>query len=175
MIDTHVFRLTMRQLAAGVSVITAGTQSGPHGMTATAVTPLSINPPLLLVCVNRNNDTDRLLAQGGYFGVNMLSEGQAALSDRFATKGAARYRFDDLEFVSGPHGAVFFAGCTAAIEAEICNTHEGGDHTIYIGHILWATSEPARQPLVHHQGTYKAIVPLNMALKQPVPTKVASS
>lgn len=174
MINADLFRQTMRQFASGISVITTGKLPQVHGMTATSVTSLSMDPPLILVCIHRSNDTHRILAAGGHFGVNILSEGQVSLSNRFASKGETRYSFEDLDLFEGPHGATFFQGCAAAVEAEVCNAFDGGDHTIYVGRVVWASADPVRSPLVHYQGTYNRLEPLPLAATKVVVRQSAS-
>lgn len=174
MINADLFRQTMRQFAASISVITTGKQPQVHGMTATSVTSLSMDPPLILVCIHRSNDTHRILAAGGHFGVSILSEGQVGLSNRFASKGETRSCFEDLDLFEGPHGATFFQGCVAAVEAEVSNAFDGGDHTIYVGRVVWTRADPALNPLVHYQGTYNRLEPLPLAATKVVSRQSAS-
>ncbi len=160
MIAPEQFRQIMRQLAAGVTVITTELDGKPHGMTATAFTPLSLDPPLVLVCVNRSSDTAQALASGAYFGVNILDASQSALAARFAGKAPARYVWDDVEHRFAPHGAALLSGCAAALEARLSRILEGGDHRIYIGEIVWGTRTPNAEPLVYHQGRFHGLRPV---------------
>jgi len=154
MIDRDLFRKTMRQWAAGVTVITVREQGRVHGMTANSFTPVSCEPPLLLFCVGRTNDTHKMLECGLTVGVNLLSESQSQLSTRFATKTDARSRFDDLQWFTGPHGAVLFHDCAAVMEVTVSQAHEAGDHTIFIGEILGANPDATKRPLMYSQGGY---------------------
>jgi flavin reductase (DIM6/NTAB) family NADH-FMN oxidoreductase RutF len=160
MIDAAAFRQTMRHLASGVFVITTRLDDRLHATTATAFLPLSAEPPLVLVCVHRDSDTHRALSQAPSFGVNLLSQAQAALSTRFATKTPDRYRFDDIPRFLGPGGATFFEGSAAHVEVQTESTTEGGDHTIFIGRVTWAKSDPMFAPLVYHQGCHHALTSL---------------
>jgi flavin reductase (DIM6/NTAB) family NADH-FMN oxidoreductase RutF len=160
MIDTTAFKTTMRQLASGVFVLTTWLDERPHATTATAFLPLSAEPPLVLVCVHRDSDTHRALGQVSRFGVNMLSISHAALSRRFAGKSSERYRFDDIARFEGPHGCVFFRDSVAHIEVETESTTAGGDHTIFIGRVLWLQANAELAPLVYHRGDHHVLQPL---------------
>ncbi len=169
MIDASLFRATMRQLATGVAVITVRTREGRlHAMTATSFTPVSLEPPLLLICINRGGDTDAALADADGFGLTLLSEDQAELSTRFAGKGPERYRFDDLPLRRGPGGGAFLDGGAAFIEATLQERIVAGDHTLCLGRIDWATAFPERRPLVHHQGAYHRLQRLDHMLMRKV-------
>jgi flavin reductase (DIM6/NTAB) family NADH-FMN oxidoreductase RutF len=154
MIPPDVFRTTMRQFASGVFVITTQLEGRLHATTATAFLPLSAEPPLVLVCLHRDSDTHRALAQAPRFGINMLANSQAALSTRFAGKTPDRYRFDDVPRFLGPHGATFFKGGAAYVEVETETSTAGGDHTIFVGLVTWLQSDPNLSPLVYHQGAH---------------------
>ena len=155
MIDAPQFRATMRQLAAGVAVVTVRAADGrAHAMTATSFTPVSLEPPLILVCVNRGSDTHSALATAAGFGITLLGEDQVRLATRFAGKSPERYRFDDLPLRHGPSGATFFQGAAAFIEAALEQRIDAGDHVIYIGRIGWTATFPAVRPLIHHQGGF---------------------
>lgn len=161
MINGDLFRTTMRQWGAGVTVITVGEQgSSVHGMTANSFTPVSCEPPLLLFCIGRTNDTHKLLTCGSTVGINLLSESQTDISARFASKTAMRSRFDDLSWFRGLHGATLFHGCVAVMEVAIAETFEAGDHTIYLGEILDASPDASKKPLIYSQGRYARLEPI---------------
>lgn len=160
MIDGDLFRKTMRQWAAGVTVMTVGEHDQVHGMTANSFTSVSCAPPLVLFCIGRNNDTRQMLKIGTTIGVNLLSESQVGLSTRFATKNGDRNRFDDLKWFKGPHGTTLFSDCAAVMEVEVSSFYEEGDHTIFIGKILWAEPDVSKRPLVYSQGGYVRVDPI---------------
>lgn len=160
MIEADTFRKTMRQLASGVFVVTTRLNDRLHATTATAFLPLSAEPPLVLLCIHQHSDTHKALSQTPRFGVNVLSQSQAALSRRFASKTSDRYRLDDVPRLPGPGGAVFFKGCVAHIEVETVSTHAGGDHTIFIGKVVWTHTDSRERPLVYHQGDHHGLATL---------------
>jgi flavin reductase (DIM6/NTAB) family NADH-FMN oxidoreductase RutF len=160
LISRETFRHTMRQLANSVGVLTTWRQGALHGMTATAWMPLSLEPPLLLVCINQGSDTELAMREATFFGINLLSTEQTDLAMRFAGRGQERYQLDDLERCHGPNGAVFFPGYAAALEMRLTEVATGGDHTIFIGAIVWADVLVAHTPLLHHQGGFCSLSPL---------------
>ena len=159
-VDAAAFRKTMRHLASGVFVITTHVEGRLHATTATAFLPLSAEPPLVLVCVHRDSETHRALSHAKHFGVNLLSQAQMELSTRFSTKTPARYAFSDVPQFLGPAGSTFFEGSAAHVEVATESTTEGGDHTIFIGRVTWAQSNPAVTPLVYHQGGHHTLTAL---------------
>lgn len=153
-IDAELFKQTMRQWVAGVTVITVGEPPNCHGMTANSFTPLSMSPPLFLICIDRNNETHGMLAEGVRVGINLLSDSQIEISQHFARKTANREDFTDLPWYPGPRGATLFQGCAATMEAQIINAYAGGDHTIFVGEILSAHCDGERPTLLYSRGTY---------------------
>jgi flavin reductase (DIM6/NTAB) family NADH-FMN oxidoreductase RutF len=153
----------MRQFASGVLVITSELEGRLHATTATAFPPLSAEPPLVLVCLHRDSDTHRALAQTPRFGINMLASSQAGLSARFAGKTHDRYRFDDVPRFLGPNGVTFLKGSAAHVEVKTESTTAGGDHTIFVGLVTWLQADPRLSPLVYHQGTHHELTSLAKA------------
>jgi flavin reductase (DIM6/NTAB) family NADH-FMN oxidoreductase RutF len=159
-IDADQFKKTMRHIASGVFVVTTRLNERLHATTATAFLPLSAEPPLVLLCIHQSSDTHKALAQTARFGVNVLSQSQAALSRRFASKTPDRYRFDDVHRVLSPGGVLFLKGSLAHIEVETVSTTAGGDHTIFIGKVLWAQADARQRPLVYHQADHHGLASL---------------
>lgn len=160
MIDAESYKTTMRQLAAGVIVITTELDRRVHAMTATAFSPLSLDPPMVLVCVHRENDTHRALRGTDRFGINFLSDAQSALATRFAGKSPARYNFSDVPRFLSPRGVTLLSNCAAALEVERAQTVEAGDHSIFIARVLWSQVQAHAQPLVYFKGGYQRVHPL---------------
>ncbi len=164
-VDAAEFRSALGCFASGVTVITAvDDQGAERGMTASAFTSVSLNPPLVLVCVQRDNGMDRLLQRVGAFAVNMLGQDQVGLSNRFAGYGdAPADRLDDLVVDRAPHsGAAWLPGALALLDCTIHQVVESGDHRVYIGQVM-ATRSPADradlQPLLYVGGAYRAAGP----------------
>lgn len=151
-IDPRELRNVMGHFATGVTVITTTDKEGkPFGLTANAFTSLSLNPPLVLVCVDKTVDCYPCFEQSKVFVVNILTEAQEHLSRRFATKGIDK--FAEVAYHTGECGAPVLEDTMGYIECRIVNAYEGGDHTIYIGEILKATASGDR-PLLFFKGKY---------------------
>lgn len=142
----------MGHFATGVTVITTMDKSGtPFGLTANAFTSLSLDPPLVLVCIDKGVQCYPCFEESGVFAVNVLSEDQEELSHRFATKGIAK--FAGIQWHKGDSGVALLDGALGAIECKVVHSCEGGDHTIYIGEIVHATASGDR-PLLFFKGQY---------------------
>ena len=145
----------MGHFATGVTVITTMDRSGnPFGLTANAFTSLSLDPPLVLVCIDKEVQCYPYFEESGLFAVNLLSEDQEELSRRFATKGIEK--FAGVKWQKGKKGLALIEGAIGHIECRIVNRHDGGDHTIYVGEILRADAAGDR-PLIFFQGTYRRL------------------
>lgn len=155
------FRKAIGRFATGVTVITTKLDGEPHGMTANAVTSLSLDPMMLLVCVAKDADTHDILSEAGVFAVNILAEDQSELSDRFAKKefdGA--HEMDDIPVRFARSGAPIIEGALAYIDCRTVREHHGGDHTIFIGEVLDAGQLGDGQPLLFYGGKYGKLSPV---------------
>lgn len=159
MIQPDLYKAVMRNHAASVVVISPRVCDEPQFMTATAFTPVSLDPPLVLFCVHKTNDTHRLLHLDSYVGLSLLSDDQEELSRRFSSKGADRYAVGDVELLFGPRETSVLAGSCAVMEVRVSEKHNAGDHSIFVGEVVWATVEAGsvKFPLVYHSGRYAAI------------------
>jgi flavin reductase (DIM6/NTAB) family NADH-FMN oxidoreductase RutF len=157
MFDAKELRRVMGLFATGVTVITTRDSAGNfYGLTANAVTSLSLVPPLLLICVDRKAETFPHFLDSGVFIVNVLGEDQEAVSRHFAKSGGAK-------FVSIPHrpgqcGTPVIEGAIAHLECRIVETHEGGDHVIHVGQVEHAETRGGA-PLLFFQGQYRRLAP----------------
>jgi flavin reductase (DIM6/NTAB) family NADH-FMN oxidoreductase RutF len=149
------FRRAMSRFATGVTLITTRLGDELHGMTANAVTSLSLDPMLVLVCVDKTADTHDILSKAGVFAVNILNKEQAEISDRFAKKefdGA--HGLDDLPHGFAVTGAPIIDGALAYLDCRTITEHHGGDHTIFIGQVAEARELSNGEPLVFYGGRY---------------------
>lgn len=153
------FRAAMRRLVGGVSVITAGVGNDISGMTVTSVSSLSVDPPSLIVSVNRASSSWPLLKQHRYFGVNILNADQVDIAERFTgtdgLKGAER--FAGAEWIERASGARLLAAALAAIECEAEDIIERHSHAIIIGRVLHVELSADDAALAYWQGNYVAI------------------
>jgi flavin reductase (DIM6/NTAB) family NADH-FMN oxidoreductase RutF len=162
-IETEVtasdFRNAMRQLTGGVSVITAGKGRDISGMTVTSVSSLSVDPPTLIVSINREASSWPLVKRYGFFGVNILTSDQIDIAERFTgkggLKGAARFAGDD--WTTRASGVPLLVGALAAIDCEVEDIVERHSHAIVIGRVLDVAVSARTAALAYWQGRYVAI------------------
>lgn len=146
------FRHAMRHFPAGVTVVTARTGDGqPCGLTASAFTSVSLDPPLVLVCVERVARAHDPLLAYGWFAVNVLGVGQEALSRRFAS--TLEDKFDGVAFREGLAGLPLLEGVVATLECRVVDRYPGGDHTIFVGRVE-DVAVGGGAPLVYFQSAY---------------------
>jgi len=155
-IDPRELRNVMGHFATGVTIITTKDIFGkPFGLTANAFSSLSLDPPLVLICVDKKVDCYACFDQSKVFVVNILSEGQDQLSTRFATKGIEK--FEGVAVRQGTLGVPLLEGAVAHIECTLASAYEGGDHTIYVGEIQSVAASGDR-PLLFFKGKYSRLL-----------------
>jgi flavin reductase (DIM6/NTAB) family NADH-FMN oxidoreductase RutF len=162
-IETEVtsgdFRNAMRQLTGGVSVITAGRGRDISGMTVTSVSSLSVDPPALIVSVNRESSSWPLVKRYGFFGVNILTSDQIDIAERFTGKGGLKGadRFAGAGWMTRASGVPLLVGALAAIDCEVEDIVERHSHAIVIGRVLDVAVSARTAALAYWQGRYVAI------------------
>ena len=154
--DARTLRDALGCFATGVTIVTARTPDGdPVGLTANSFTSVSLDPPLLLVCIANTAGTASILRETKHFAVNLLQIGQQPVSNRFAGKGEDR--FADTKWEVGEYGAPILHGSLGVFECERHALHEGGDHFILVGRVEKASFEPRRDPLLYFRGKYRRL------------------
>jgi flavin reductase (DIM6/NTAB) family NADH-FMN oxidoreductase RutF len=162
-IETEVtasdFRNAMRQLTGGVSVITAGRGRDISGMTVTSVSSLSVDPPSLIVNLNRESSSWPLVKRYGFFGVNILTSDQIDIAERFTGKGGLKGadRFAGARWTTRASGVPLLADALAAIDCEVEDVVERHSHAIVIGRVLDVAVSARTAALAYWQGRYVAI------------------
>jgi flavin reductase (DIM6/NTAB) family NADH-FMN oxidoreductase RutF len=150
--DSQELRRVMGHFATGVTVVT--TKDGedtPFGLTANAFASLSLDPPLVLVCVDKAAQCYSCFQGSKIFAINVLGEGQEEISRRFATKGAQK--FNGIPWHKSESGLALLDGAISHIECKVVYSYDGGDHTIYVGEVLRAKTTGER-PLIFFRGKY---------------------
>jgi flavin reductase (DIM6/NTAB) family NADH-FMN oxidoreductase RutF len=137
-IEPGAFRQVMGRFVTGITVVTAATAEGPAaGLTVNSFTSVSLNPPLVLVCVDLTSQLLPTLHASGHFAVNILAGEQEALARCFASRTAERYeQFCHALYHSGTTGSPILVGALASIEARIIAEYPGGDHVIFLGEVV---------------------------------------
>jgi flavin reductase (DIM6/NTAB) family NADH-FMN oxidoreductase RutF len=162
-IETEVtsgdFRDAMRRLTGGVSVITAGRGRDISGMTVTSVSSLSVDPPALIVSINRESSSWPLVKRYGFFGVNILTSDQIDIAERFTGKGGLKGadRFAGARWTTRASGVPLLVGALAAIDCEVEDVVERHSHAIVIGRVLDVAVSARTAALAYWQGRYVAI------------------
>jgi flavin reductase (DIM6/NTAB) family NADH-FMN oxidoreductase RutF len=154
--DQKLLRRAFGTFASGVAVATVGGQS-PHAMTASSLTSVSLDPPLLLVCVACSAIMHRRISAAGCFGVSVLAAGQEGIArhfaDRWRTLGPGQ--FETVDCLPGRlTGVPLISGALAAFECELWRSYEGGDHTIFIGKLLTLDWTPDDNALLFFRGEF---------------------
>lgn len=154
-IDPSAFRATLGRFASGITVITARDADGVDvGMTVSAFSSLSLDPPLVLVCIDRAASVGPVLETVESFGVNVLSDEQEAISRRFAERDVDR--FNGVAYTRGHSGVPLLDGALAQLECRVTERHPGGDHTILIGAVESVEIHEGN-PLLYYRGGYRRL------------------
>jgi flavin reductase (DIM6/NTAB) family NADH-FMN oxidoreductase RutF len=158
-VSSDDFRGAMRHLTGGVSVITVGRGKDITGMTVTSVSSLSVDPPTLIVSINRESSSWPLLKRYGFFGVNILTSDQIDIAERFTGKGGLKgvERFGGARWITRASGVPLLEGALAAIDCEVEHVVERHSHAIVIGRVLDIASSSRTAALAYWQGQYVAI------------------
>jgi len=151
-VDQSAFRAVLGRFATGVTVVTAIDRRGRDaGMTVSALSSVSLDPPLVLICIDHTASIYNTLSKATHFVVNILSEGQEALARRFAEKGANR--FAGIGYERGDNGAAVLLETLGYLECEVVARHETGDHDVIVGEVEVAVSNEGK-PLLYYRGGY---------------------
>lgn len=158
--DPTSFRAAMGSFLTGVAVMTTQVDGRPHGMTANAVSSVSLDPPLVLVCVDVSATMAARVRAAGVFALNFLAEDQRALSNRFAdpSRGDGAVEFEGVEHTSAATGSPVLAGTTAMVDCRVTSITPAGDHLVVIGEVV-ALDTGADAPLAYYRGRYGSYAP----------------
>jgi len=155
-IDPDAFKKALRSWASGVTVVTSRSGDKMHGMTVSAFSSVSADPPLVLVCANRSSTTHGIIEEGGVFAVNILSAHQQDVSDIFGSSKYEDSRLSRVSWTEGATGAPLIDEAVACLECRVASAHHEGSHTIYIGQVEAAHTTEA-EPLLYHRGGYRSL------------------
>jgi flavin reductase (DIM6/NTAB) family NADH-FMN oxidoreductase RutF len=154
-ISEKEFRSALGHFASGVTVVTTiDRQFHFHGITVSAFCSVSLDPPLILVCIDKTTGSHPAFEIDGSFVVNVLREDQAHLSDHFAS--AIADKFDGIEYTRTEAGIPVLENALVNLECRLIYAHEGGDHTIFVGKIEKSKVRPGN-PLIYFHGNYRRI------------------
>lgn len=153
-VDQRSFRKALGCFATGVTVITAlhPETKAKAGVTVSAFSSLSLDPPLVLFCLGLTNSNLDTYRHADYFGVNVLAETQRDVSIRFASRSEDKWA--GIAFDQWESGVPMLGGCIANLECRLVDTHLGGDHLIVIGEVVRLKAQEGGSPLVYFRGSY---------------------
>jgi flavin reductase (DIM6/NTAB) family NADH-FMN oxidoreductase RutF/DNA-binding GntR family transcriptional regulator len=150
-VDPRSFRDVVGHLTSGVTVVTTRTAHAQHGLTASSVTSLSVEPPMMLACVNNAAPTSAAIAEAGCYAVNILGQDQAHVAQQFAAP--SDDKFQAIAVTDGVLGAPLLADALAHIECKVVERVTGGTHTIFLGEVVHASAQ-AGHPLTYFRGDF---------------------
>jgi flavin reductase (DIM6/NTAB) family NADH-FMN oxidoreductase RutF len=154
--DQRTLRDALGSFATGVTVATCVDGDGePFGLTVNSFTALSLDPPLLLVCIAKQARCAPAFSGAPFFAVNVLQTGQQPASIRFSTRDEDR--FGATPWSTGETGAPLLMDSLAIFECERHAVHEGGDHLILVGQVVRASFDPNVDPLLYFRGSYRRL------------------
>ncbi|MDQ3246128.1 MAG: flavin reductase family protein [Pseudomonadota bacterium] len=154
--DPRTLRDALGCFATGVTVVTCFDADGrPFGLTANSFTSVSLDPPLLLVCIHRDATCALALTASEHFAINVLQTGQQPASIRFSRRDEERFGANDWS--PGEFGAPVLKESLGVFECERHAVHEGGDHHILVGRVLKASFDPNLDPLLFFRGKYRRL------------------
>ena len=150
-VEKELYRRTIGRFATGVTVITTRHDGRNYGMTASAVTSLSLEPPMLLVCVNKRTWVHDAVRGSNVFAVNVLALGQDHIARQFAQP--AEDKFAGVPFDDGVLGVPVLREALAHFECRVTDRITGGTHTVFLGEVL-AVGATDREPLLYYCGQF---------------------
>ncbi|HEX6521294.1 MAG TPA: flavin reductase family protein [Streptosporangiaceae bacterium] len=159
--ETREMRRIFGRFATGITVVTAGRET-PRGMTANAFTSVSLEPPLVLVCVQRNSTIHETISEAGSFAVSVLAAHQEQEARLFADRNRPRgeREFEAVDTVPGPYsGAPILAGALAWLECELASVYDGGDHSIFLGQVQTLGRGKTEDALLFFDGGFHRLEP----------------
>lgn len=154
------FREVLGRLAGGVAVVTSRHADGsPSGMTATAVCSVSLEPPLVLACLDVGANTHRAVEASGIFALHLLASGDAPLARRFGGEGEGK--FEGLALGEAATGAPLLEEGLGYCDCSVVEAVPAGDHTIFVGRVEAAATRgvEGRSPLLYYRGRYRELAP----------------
>ncbi len=159
--DSTVLRRAFGAFATGVTVVTVG-GAIPHAMTANSFTTVSLDPPLVLICIDHSAVMHAALVEAGHFGVSVLGSDQERVARHFANprRPLGGAQFDLVDWAPGPEtGAPLLTGALAHFECEVWRRYEGGDHTIFVGLLLSSERHTDDDALLFCHGRFSRLHP----------------
>ncbi len=152
-VTNQEFRAALGRFASGVTVVTTRDRADKlHGITVSAFSSVSMNPPLVLICIEKTTGSHHAFVESGVFVVNILSADQSEISNQFAFK--HEDKFDGVGYSLNETELPVLEGCLANLNCRVVNSYDGGDHTIFVGEVI-KTEISDKEPLIYWMGAYR--------------------
>lgn len=159
-VSRQEFRAALGRFASGVTIITTKDASGRlHGITVSAFCSVSLEPPLIAVCIEKNTGSHYAFLESSSFVVNILDSNQQSLSDRFASR--IPNKFEGVAYEAGIDDLPVLGGALVNLECVLVNRFDAGDHTIFVGQIEKSNASESGEPLVYFHGNYRELKDLS--------------
>jgi flavin reductase (DIM6/NTAB) family NADH-FMN oxidoreductase RutF len=157
-ISPERFRKTLSKFATGVTIITLKNRDGVHGLTVNAFSAVSLEPPLVLICIQKDGASHSFLSQAEHFVVNILAEDQKDLADRFASsRFSSEERFQGLRCGATKQGIPILHNTLGYLECRVVNEVDAGDHTVFFGEVEQAETYQGNGPLLFYDSQYRRL------------------
>ncbi len=154
-VSSEIFRQVMSKCCTGVTIVTIKNNGVIHGLTVNAFTSVSLDPPLILICRKKNGNDDMFISEGHPFVVNILSEEQIELANRFVNSALnAEERFKNVPFRETERHVPILEGNLSHLECRIVNQFDGGDHIIFLGEVERADFSEGKRPLLFYKSQF---------------------
>lgn len=154
--DNSAFRTVLGRFCSGIVIVTGNHDNQPVGMTAQSFASLSLDPPLVLFCPAKNSTSWPRIRSTGRFCINVLSEDQQEVCQRFAVSGGEKFRGVDWDWTQS--GTPAIDGCVAYIDCTLHQVHDAGDHEIAVGLVEDLRQGHPERPLLYYQGAYRQLL-----------------
>jgi flavin reductase (DIM6/NTAB) family NADH-FMN oxidoreductase RutF len=154
-----LFRKICGSYATGITVITSSFENTDYGFTANSFTSVSINPYLILFCLNKNASSNNALLKGNHFIINILSNSQSEICNQFANNNLSpNERFKGIKTITSKNKIKIILDSISNLSCKVKNIIDGGDHFIYIGEVVDGNLNNDREPLVYHNSMIRKII-----------------
>lgn len=156
-VDTQQFKDVLAQFASGVTVVTTLHEDQPIGLTVSSFASVSLDPPLVLICLSKTMFSHQVVAETGSFAVSILAADQVELGKRFAGMiPEITDRFAGVTTQTAQTGCPILSGCLAWLDCRVWQIHEAGDHSVFLGEVVEAGVDASGEPLMYYDRQWRA-------------------
>ena len=166
-VDKDLFRALAGSFASGVTIVTSGGDGHFHAMTASAFSSLSLDPPMVLVCVDKRAESLAIISRHGGFNINVLNRSQEPLSNACARRGTPESSLEGVSTRMGELGIPLIEGCLAYFECRVVHEFDAGDHIIFAGRVEAGSIGEAAEPLLYFRSNYAGLDAAPLAERAP--------